>query len=87
MAVVSWYASTALHLNARMCDLTSVLSSLHQVSRGAGSSGFGTRSSSFTERAATDPPVYDEQEGILNRRQILGDVCLVEFRILYFYPS
>lgn len=56
MLVISVYPSTTLHPNARACDRISMRSSVHQKSLVSGSSGFGTRSNNFTDRAQTVEP-------------------------------
>jgi hypothetical protein len=56
MDVNSEYPSTTLHPKARACERISIRISFHHESRVSGSSGFGTRSSSLTDRAATVAP-------------------------------
>lgn len=56
MLVVSEYPRTALQFKLLACDLISILSSDHQVSRDSGSSTFVIRSRSFTDLALTAPP-------------------------------
>lgn len=56
MLVLSMYPKTTLHPRARACDRISIRSSVHQKSRVSGSSGFGTLSSNFTDRAHTVEP-------------------------------
>lgn len=54
----SEYPNTTLHPSALACDRISIRISFHHVSRLSGSSGFGTRSSNLTERAATVAPKW-----------------------------
>lgn len=56
MLVISVYPKTTLQPSARACDRISIRSSVHQKSLVSGSSGFGTRSSSFTDLAHTVEP-------------------------------
>lgn len=56
MLVNSVYPKMTLHPKALACDRTSIRSSFHHESRVSGSSGFGTRSSNFTDRAQTAVP-------------------------------
>ena len=56
MVVVSMYPRTTLHPKDLVCERISILNSFHQVSRVSGSSGFGTRSKSLTDLAATVAP-------------------------------
>lgn len=54
--VISVYPKTTLQPRARACDRISIRNSVHQKSLVSGSSGFGTRSNSLTERAHTVDP-------------------------------
>lgn len=56
MLVISVYPKTTLHPSARACDRISIRNSVHQKSLVSGSSGFGTLSKSFTDRAHTVEP-------------------------------
>lgn len=56
IVVISTYPKTTLQPSARACDRISIRNSVHQKSRVSGSSGFGTLSNSFTERAHTVEP-------------------------------
>lgn len=56
MLVISVYPKTTLQPKARACDRISIRNSVHQKSLVSGSSGFGTRSNNFTDRAQTVEP-------------------------------
>lgn len=56
MLVISVYPKTTLQPRARACERISIRSSVHQKSLVSGSSGFGTRSKSLTDRAQTVEP-------------------------------
>lgn len=61
MVVTSVYPRITLQLSALACDRTSIRNSFHQESLVSGSSGFGTRSRSFTDLEHTVAPIDESK--------------------------
>lgn len=66
IVVTSVYPSMTLQFKALACDRTSMRNSFHQESLVSGSSGFGTRSSSFTDLEHTVAPVICQTINVLH---------------------
>lgn len=87
IVVNSSYPRTTLHARARACERISILSCVHQLSRVSNSSGVWVRSSSFTDRALTVPPVSSNYFILSLINKIPScNICMI-FVMIHFYDN